>query len=75
MQALEIVRAEFEAAAYVQYLLRRVSDQVTDDSDRVHTPDELFWKTATGAYGVVYFNAAWWGWLSAATAQIIKDKS
>ena len=32
------------------------------------TRDDLFWKQPDGTYGVLMFNAAWWGWQAALKA-------
>ena len=32
------------------------------------TRDDLFWKQPDGSYGVLMFNAAWWGWQAALKA-------
>jgi hypothetical protein len=35
------------------------------------TRDDLFWKQADGSYGVLMFNAAWWGWQAA--VEVLSD--
>ena len=60
-------RAEFEAAAYAHFLSCRASGaldrQLADGGDG--TPEALFWKQPNGEYGVLAFNAAFWGWRAA----------
>lgn len=47
-------RALFEAAAWHLHTLR--------NPDNPGSPQQLLWRTADGTYGVLMFNAAWWGW-------------
>lgn len=65
-------RALFEAAAYALYTSRRMIAQsrgvalVGDGANGEEAvPEQLFWLQANGEYGVLMFNAAWWGWKTA----------
>lgn len=56
-------REAFEAAAYALYQSKRAAGTpMVDDLPEGTTPEGLFWKQEDGSYGVLMFNAAWWGW-------------
>jgi hypothetical protein len=54
----------FEHAAYNRYLGQKALGLLTQE-DGDGTPEALFWKQPSGEYGVLMFNAAWWGWRAA----------
>lgn len=60
-------RAEFEAAAWAMYRAKREAGAFEPQSHLMgdDTPEALFWKQPDGSYGVLMFNAAWWGWQAA----------
>lgn len=58
-------RERFEQAAYRHYLDRRAAGLTSDMSDPCASPEALFWQQPDGSYGVLMFNAAWWGWQAA----------
>lgn len=62
-------RTEFEAAAYAHFVTRRAQGkldrQLASDQGGDETPEALFWKQPDGSYGVLMFNAAFWGWKAA----------
>lgn len=58
-------RAAFEQAAYQHYLERHRAGLVADSGAPACEPAALFWRQADGTYGVLMFNAAWWGWQAA----------
>lgn len=62
---VEQERTAFEAAAYRHYLLQKARGKTDASAQGDGTPEALFWKTDSGDYGVLMFNAAWWGWLAA----------
>ncbi len=55
----------FEQAAYVHYLERHAAGKTSDKDQSVGSRDDMFWKQEDGTYGVLMFNAAWWGWQAA----------
>ena len=61
---MDAERQAFEVAAYRRYRAQKALGLlVGDDGDG--TPEGLFWKQPSGEYGVLAFNAAWWGWKAA----------
>lgn len=69
MNDLTKERTEFETAAYAHFVTRRAQGkldrQLAEDVGGNGTPEALFWKQPDGSYGVLMFNAAWWGWRAA----------
>ena len=51
----------FEDAAYALYQQKRTAGTLPPD-DGDGSRESLFWKQENGEYGVLMFNAAWWGW-------------
>lgn len=64
----EAQRRLFEQAAYQHYLARHAAGKTADRTMPPTTPDSLFWRQSDGEYGVLMFNASWWGWLAAGKA-------
>lgn len=62
MNSTEQVRNLFEQAAYQRYLDQRAAGVSADCGEPAVQPDGLFWRQPDGNYGVLMFNAAWWGW-------------
>ena len=58
-------REAFEQAAYAHYLERHAAGLTADKADPPGSPESLFWRQPDGSYGVLMFNAAWWGWQAA----------
>ena len=54
--------------------IQQAWEQRCDRAERVGEPtgerDDLFWKQPDGSYGVLMFNAAWWGWQAALKAVV-----
>lgn len=67
---LDQERTRFEQAAMEHFAKRRQQGNVLDDNGCEITPENLFWKDGQGNYGVLMFNAAWWGWKTAFEATI-----
>ena len=61
-------RTQFEQAAYQHYLVRHAAGKTTDHVVPAGPIEELMWRTETGEYGVLMFNAAWWAWQKAQEA-------
>ncbi len=59
---LILQRQNFEAAAYAHYLQRHADGKTADRRDPPAQPHQLFWRQPDGEYGVLMFNASWWGW-------------
>ena len=57
-------RRAFEAAAFARYQTMKAAGLLKPD-DGDGSPEALFWKQPNGEYGVLAFNAAWWGWRAA----------
>jgi hypothetical protein len=57
-------RRAFEQAAYARYQTMKVAGLLAK-GDGDGSPEALFWKQPNGEYGVLMFNAAWWGWRAA----------
>lgn len=55
-------RESFEKAAYDHYLQRKAAGKVDPSAEGDGTPEAMFWRDENGNYGVLMFNAAWWGW-------------
>lgn len=51
----------FEDAAFAMYQQKRNAGTLPPD-DGDGSRESLFWKQPDGTYGVLMFNAAWWGW-------------
>lgn len=62
-------RARFEAACYAYYLERHAAGKTEDRNEPVGTPEQMFWKQENGTYGVLMYNASWWGWQTAQAAK------
>jgi hypothetical protein len=62
---IEIERTDFETAMYAHYLRKRAAGQIDAEGEGDGTPEALFWKQPSGDYGVLMFNAAWYGWQAA----------
>ena len=60
-----LAREAFELAAYAHYLSQREQIVIVDDYKDASTAEELLWRRDDGTYGVLMFNAAWWGWKTA----------
>lgn len=61
----EIERAEFEKACYTQYVCKKAAGALDLSQDGDGSQEALFWRQPDGDYGVLMFNAAWWGWCNA----------
>ena len=61
---MDAERKLFESAMYDLYERKKKLGLLTaEDGDG--TPEALFWKQPDGSYGVLMFNAAWYGWKAA----------
>lgn len=58
-------RAEFESDCYRQYQTAKDGGRIDTSQDGDGSPESPFWKQPDGSYGVLMFNAAWWGWKNA----------
>jgi hypothetical protein len=58
-------RAEFEVECYLHYTMRKAAGKIDLSQAGEGTPESLFWRQPNGEYGVLGFNAAWWGWRAA----------
>jgi hypothetical protein len=58
-------RALFEKAMFEHYLRQRALGVLDPNDEGDGTPEALFWKQPNGDYGVLMFNAAWYGWRAA----------
>lgn len=58
-------RALFEEACYQHYLERKQAGALDPNAEGDGTREALFWRQPDGSYGVLMFNAAWWGWKAA----------
>lgn len=61
---MDAERKLFEDACYRRYSARKSLGMISNE-DGDGTPEALFWKQPNGEYGVLMFNAAWWGWKAA----------
>ena len=68
-------REAFEKAAYNHYLQRKATGKIDPSAEGDGTPEAMFWRDENGNYGVLMFNAAWWGWQDGAeaAAQVCDD--
>lgn len=60
-----LAREAFELAAYANYLRERGVRTIAGDTAVAMSPEELLWRMDDDTYGVMMFNAAWWGWQTA----------
>lgn len=63
----EYSRSAFEDRCWQHYLAQRrrfaeLGGKMDGDVDGEPTRESLFWRTASGQYGVQQFNAAWQAW-------------
>ncbi len=58
-------RERFEQACYAHYLERHAAGKTTDHMVPAGPRETLLWRQESGEYGVLMFNAAWWGWQAA----------
>lgn len=62
---IETEREAFEVAMFTHYLKQKAAGRISTDGDGDGTRNALFWKQPNGEYGVLMFNAAWYGWKAA----------
>lgn len=55
-------RRLFEDACYDYYLKRHAAGEVGTRDAGDGSREALFWRHLDGTYGVLMFNAAWFGW-------------
>lgn len=66
---MELERDQFEEVALAHFVAQRAAGvQISGDNGCEPTRESLFWRDENGNYGVLMFNAAWWGWKEAAIA-------
>lgn len=56
---MDAERKLFENTMFALYVRKKNLGQIDT------TPEALFWKQPSGEYGVLMFNAAWYGWKAA----------
>lgn len=61
----ELERPRFEDACYAHFLARREAGKIDMADGGDGSREALFWRQENGEYGVLAFNSAWFGWLSA----------
>ncbi len=61
-------REAFERAAYNYYLERKAQGSLSPEGEGDGSIESLMWRQPNGQYGVLMFNAAWWGWNAALDA-------
>lgn len=62
-------RQAFEVAAYAYYRERHTAGQCVDSDQLPMAQPDLLWRQEDDTYGVLMFNAAWWGWQQGVEAQ------
>lgn len=62
---MDAERKLFEGAMFAHYLKQKAAGRISTDGDGDGTREALFWKQPNGEYGVLMFNAAWYGWKAA----------
>ena len=61
---MAVERQCFEDAMYAHYERQKAAGKLKPD-DGDGSREALFWKQPDGSYGVLMFNAAWYGWQAA----------
>jgi hypothetical protein len=62
---MDAERKLFEDAMFQHYLNQFAAGKLDMTQAGDGTPEALFWKQPNGEYGVLMFNAAWYGWRAA----------